>query len=78
MPALSGKKIATPVALPLLEVLYMLPINRPTSAWETGTTIFNTIDYKIYPTEGATSIQSNTAELTFAPPGSGKSFCYQL
>lgn len=74
MPGLSGKKIATPIALPLLEVLYMLPISRPSSAWDTGTTIFNTVDYKVYPTESATSIQSNTADLIFAPPGSGKSF----
>ena len=74
IPGLSGKKIATPIALPLEEILYMLPIDRPTSPWETGTTMLNTVDYKLYPTESASSIQSNTSELTFAPPGSGKSF----
>ncbi|MFS1426444.1 hypothetical protein LMH73_004485 [Vibrio splendidus] len=74
MPALSAKKIASAFPLPVWDLLYMLPLTRPVSPWEHGSTIFSTHDSKIYPQMAGSAIQKNTSELTYAPPGSGKSF----
>ncbi|EPP20487.1 hypothetical protein J8A87_21500 [Vibrio parahaemolyticus] len=74
LPALSTNKIAAAFPLPVWDVLYMLPLTRPYSPWEQGSMIFGTHDGKIYPQTAGSAIQKNTSELTYAPPGSGKSF----
>ncbi len=74
MPALSTNKISAAFPLPVWDMLYMLPLTRPYSPWEQGSMIFSTHDGKIYPQTAGSAIQKNTSELTYAPPGSGKSF----
>lgn len=74
IPALSAKPISTGFPTPLLEALIMTPLTRPTSAWDTGSILFRTIDNKLYPMQLGSSLQTTWVDLIFAPPGYGKSF----
>ncbi|MEZ9709231.1 hypothetical protein AB4254_11180 [Vibrio breoganii] len=74
LPMFSTTKLATPIPTPLSEVLSILPFTRPASPWETGTVTFNTPDGKPFQFEPATAEQGFSSDLTYAPPGCGKSF----
>jgi intracellular multiplication protein IcmB len=70
---LSEKSIATASAAPLNDVLRLLPLNRPSSAWERGAVLFRSPDGKVLPYQPGSSKQSTWISLAFARPGSGKS-----
>jgi intracellular multiplication protein IcmB len=74
IPGLSEKHVATKSPIFLEEALYMLPISRPCSPWETGSMLFRTVDSKLFPYAPFSSLQTAWSEIVFAPPGYGKSF----
>lgn len=70
---ISQKSIGTVSAAPLLDVIKMLPLNRPSSAWDRGAVLFRSPDGKILPFQPGSSKQTTWISLAFARPGSGKS-----
>lgn len=60
-------------AVPLPEVVTMLPWNRDASPWKAGSVMFMTPDKKLWPYQPGTSLQDTFIDLFFAPPGKGKS-----
>ena len=74
LPAFSSKQISTGFPIPLMESLIMTPLVRPTSAWDSGSILFRTVDNKLYPMTLGSSLQTTWVDLVFAPPGYGKSF----
>ena len=60
-------------AAPLSDVIYMLPINRPSSPWDDGSMILRTPDGKIMPYHPLSSLQAAWVDLGIAPMGGGKS-----
>lgn len=70
---ISQKSVATVTAAPLLDVIKMLPLSRPSSAWERGAVLFRSPDGKILPFQPGSSKQTTWISLAFARPGSGKS-----
>lgn len=60
-------------AVPLPEVVTMLPWNRDASPWKAGSVLFMTPDKKLWPYQPGTSLQDTFIDLFFAPPGKGKS-----
>ena len=69
----SLNSVATPSAVPLDAVTFMMPFNRPSSAWEQGAVLFVSPDMKLIPYQPMGSEQSTWINLIFAKPGSGKS-----
>ncbi len=65
--------VAPASVAPLSDVLYMLPIFRPSSPWEHGAILFRTPDGKPWPYQPGSSEQTTWIDLVFARPGSGKS-----
>lgn len=74
IPGLSASSISTSFPIPLMEALIMTPLSRPTSAWDSGSILFRTVDNKLYPMQLGSSLQTTWVDLVFAPPGYGKSF----
>ena len=70
---ISTKSIGTETAAPLEDVIRMLPLSRPSSAWDRGAVLFRSPDGKILPFQPGSSKQSTWISLAFARPGSGKS-----
>lgn len=60
-------------AVPLPEVITMLPWNRDASPWEHGSVLFRTPDGRSWPYQPGSSMQDTFIDLIFAPPGKGKS-----
>jgi len=60
-------------AVPLREVISMLPWNRDASPWKFGSVLFRTIDGRPWPYQPGSSLQDTFIDLIFAPPGKGKS-----
>ena len=71
--AVSTKSIGTTTAAPLYDVIKMLPLSRPSSAWERGAVLFRSPDGKLLPFQPGSSKQTTWISLAFARPGSGKS-----
>jgi intracellular multiplication protein IcmB len=71
--AVTKKSIATMTAAPLGETIRMLPLTRPTSAWDKGAVLFRSLDGKVLPFQPGSSKQTTWISLAFARPGSGKS-----
>lgn len=69
----STKSVATVSAAPLFDVIKMLPLSRPSSAWDRGAVLFRSPDGKILPFQPGSSKQTTWISLAFARPGSGKS-----
>tara|TARA_B100000700_G_C15063722_1_gene868055 strand:+ start:3788 stop:6757 length:2970 start_codon:yes stop_codon:yes gene_type:complete len=65
--------INTNVILPLDEMLFMLPINRPINLIENGLITYRTEDKKLISYDAMTKYLNYFNELIFATPGSGKS-----
>ncbi len=70
---LTYNSIATETAVPLEDVLTMLPITRPTSPFSGGHVLFRTRDGKLLPYEMFSAEQTTWITLLFAGPGKGKS-----
>lgn len=60
-------------AVPLPDVITMLPWNRDASPWEHGSVLFRTPDGRSWPYQPGSSMQDTFIDLIFAPPGKGKS-----
>lgn len=58
---------------PMIEILKMLPWQRPSSPFEQGAMIFRTPDGKIWPYQTGTNLTTTWFDLIFAQPGGGKS-----
>lgn len=73
MLGVSGESVATPSIAPLSDVLYMLPLFRPSSPWENGAILFRSPDGKPWPYHPGSRHQTTWIDLFYARPGSGKS-----
>ncbi len=69
----SSSSIATASVAPLSDVLYMLPLFRPSSPWERGAILFRSPDGKPWPYQPGSKEQTVWIDLIYARPGSGKS-----
>ncbi|MGN7437350.1 MAG: hypothetical protein ACTHOO_01805 [Alcanivorax sp.] len=58
---------------PMIEIMKLLPWQRPSSPFETGAMIFRTPDGKIWPYQTGTNLTTTWFDLIFAQPGGGKS-----
>lgn len=86
IPALCFGSPAPGCAAPLEDVLYILPITRPTSPWRHGSLILRSPDGKPMPYMPNSSRQNSWIDIGVAPMGGGKSvwlntynyaFCFQ-
>lgn len=58
---------------PMIEIMKLLPWQRPSSPFEQGAMIFRTPDGKIFPYQTGTNLTTTWFDLIFAQPGGGKS-----
>ncbi|MGQ0527145.1 MAG: type IV secretion protein IcmB [Alphaproteobacteria bacterium] len=58
---------------PMIEMMRLLPWQRPSSPFESGTMIFRTPDGKVWPYQTGTNLTTTWFDLIFAQPGAGKS-----
>lgn len=58
---------------PMIEIMKLLPWQRPSSPFEEGAMIFRTPDGKIWPYQTGTNLTTTWFDLIFAQPGGGKS-----
>jgi len=58
---------------PMIDIMRLLPWQRPSSPFETGAMIFRTPDGKIWPYQTGTNLTTTWFDLIFAQPGGGKS-----
>jgi intracellular multiplication protein IcmB len=73
MLGVSASSVANPSVAPLSDVLYMLPLFRPSSPWRKGAILFRSPDGKPWPYQPGSSEQTTWIDIVFARPGSGKS-----
>ncbi len=73
MLGVTTKNVATASIAPLSDVVYMLPITRPASLWQTGAILFRSPDGKPWPFQPGSTLQTTWIDLFYARPGSGKS-----
>lgn len=73
MLGISSVSVATASVAPLSNVLYMLPLFRPSSPWKRGAILFRSPDGKTWPYQPGSSEQTTWIDLIYARPGSGKS-----
>ncbi len=73
MLGVTSESVATASIAPLSDVLYMLPLFRPSSPWEKGAVLFRSPDGKPWPYQPGSTQQTTWIDLVFARPGSGKS-----
>ncbi|AOG02909.1 hypothetical protein [Bosea sp. RAC05] len=64
---------AVPTAMPLSDVITLLPWDRDASPWTSGAIMFRTPDKRIWPFQPGSSLQDTFIDIIFAPPGKGKS-----
>ena len=60
-------------AVPLEDAIYMLPWNRDSSPFRTGSVLFRTPDGRPWPLALGSSQQDTFIDIVYAPPGKGKS-----
>jgi intracellular multiplication protein IcmB len=58
---------------PMFEVMKLLPWQRPSSPFKTGSILLRTPDGKLWPYQTGTSLTTTWFDLVFAQPGAGKS-----
>ncbi len=58
---------------PMIEIMKLLPWQRPSSPFTTGAIVFRTPDGKMWPYQTGTNITTTWFDLIFAQPGAGKS-----
>ncbi|WNV05879.1 hypothetical protein RP726_05565 [Candidatus Methylospira mobilis] len=73
LPALTPKSPAPGAGAPLFDVLKMMPLDRPASAWTSGNVIFRSPSGKLMPHRLGSSQQAAWVDLGVAPMGGGKS-----
>ena len=73
MLGIRGSSVATASLAPLSEVLYMLPLFRPSSPWRRGAILFRSPDGKPWPYQPGSTEQTTWIDIMYARPGSGKS-----
>lgn len=73
MLGVSGTSVATASIAPISQVLYMLPLFRPSSPWQYGAILFRSPDGKPWPYQPGSSQQTTWIDIIYARPGSGKS-----
>ena len=64
---------AVPGMAPLMEVMKLLPWQRPSSPFDNGALVFRTPDGKMWPYQTGTNLTTTWFDLIFAQPGAGKS-----
>lgn len=64
---------APPAIAPLMEVMRLIPWQRPSSPFEQGALLLRTPDGKVWPYQTGTSLTTTWFDLIFAQPGAGKS-----
>ena len=69
---LDSSSTAPAGAVPLSEVLAILPWERDASPWEEGSVLFRTPDGRPWPYQPGSSLQNSFVDLIFSPPGRGK------
>ncbi|MFK4132037.1 ATP-binding protein [Pseudomonas luteola] len=74
LPGVSEHHVATKSPIFLADALYMLPLSRPCSPWDSGSLLLRTVDSKLFPYNPFSALQTAWSEIVFAPPGYGKSF----
>ncbi len=73
MLGIAGTSVAVPSVAPLSDVLYMLPLFRPSSPWPKGAILFRSPDGKPWPYQPGSTEQTTWIDVLYARPGSGKS-----
>lgn len=73
MLGVSNNSVAVPSVAPLSNALYMLPLYRPASPWQTGALLLRSPDGRLWPYQPGSSQQTTWIDLIYARPGSGKS-----
>jgi len=73
MLGVSGRSVATASIAPISDVLYMLPLFRPSSPWTSGAILFRSPDGKPWPYQPGSTQQTTWIDIIYARPGSGKS-----
>ncbi|MDF3055712.1 MAG: icmB, partial [Gammaproteobacteria bacterium] len=73
MMGVSAESTAVASIAPLSDVLYMLPLFRPSSPWGHGALLFRSPDGKPWPYQPGSSEQTTWIDILYARPGSGKS-----
>jgi intracellular multiplication protein IcmB len=73
MLGITSDNVASASIAPLSDVVYMLPITRPSSSWKQGALLFRTPDGKLWPFQPGSKEQTTWIDLIYARPGSGKS-----
>ncbi len=73
MLGVSGNSVANASVASLSDVVYMLPVTRPSSPWAYGAVLFRTPDGKPWPFQPGSSLQTTWIDLVYARPGAGKS-----
>lgn len=58
---------------PMVEVMKLMPWQRPSSPFEKGAMLFRTPDGKVWPYQTGTNVTTTWFDLMFAQPGAGKS-----
>jgi len=65
---------SAPTAIaPMIEIMKLLPWQRPSSPFDSGSMLFRTPDGKVWPYQTGTSLTTTWFDLIFAQPGAGKS-----
>lgn len=70
---ISTDSVARVSVAPLSDVVYMFPLTRPASPWNTGAVLFRSPDGKPWPYQPGSTLQTTWIDLIYARPGSGKS-----
>ena len=73
MLGVTSDNVASAAVAPLSDVVYMLPITRPSSPWDKGALLFRSPDGKLWPFQPGSRLQTTWIDLVYARPGSGKS-----
>ncbi len=64
---------APPAIAPLYEVMKLMPWQRASSPFESGSILFRTPDGRVWPYQTGTNVTTTWFDLVFAQPGGGKS-----
>ncbi len=78
VPGLTTEKTAPAVLAPLVQLLMILPIARPACPWQSGETLFRSVDGKLWLYRRGSAAQTNWAELHIGVSGSGKSMAMNI
>lgn len=76
---LPGHPLPIPaIVMPAVEVIKMMPLERPLGPWSQGNVLLRSEDGKVIPYQPGSSEQQAWVDLVFGPMGSGKSVLIQI